>query len=322
MVRLESAGFKTIHKPKSHKEAFMRSLKGIGLLIITNLLIMFTLMISGTILISVLEKNGIILPGSIATQDFVWSLVFGFGGAFISLFMSKWLAKRGMRMQQVTAPSTAKEKVVFETVQQLSTREGIKMPEVWVYWDDAPNAFATGPTRNNAMVAVSSGLAMNMNDNELKAVIAHEMGHVTNGDMLATTLLQGLMNTFVYFVARMLARPIMERNYWMGFAVYMVLQFVLSILAMIPICWFSRRREFRADAFAADALGAQHMISALQKLEALSHQNAVQHQGEHHEEDALATMKIYGGFSGLFATHPPIEQRITALRSRPARGVN
>jgi len=299
----------------------MRSLKGIGLLIITNLLIMFTLIISGTILINfVLPQFGIDLRGSIATNDFAWSLVFGFGGAFISLFLSKTLAKRGMRMQQVTSPSTPKEKVVFETVQQLAKREGIKMPEVWVYWDDVPNAFATGPTRNNAMVAVSSGLAMNMNDNELRAVLAHEMGHVTNGDMLATTLLQGLMNTFVYFVARLLARPVMERNYWMGFAVYMVLQFLLSILAMIPVCWFSRRREFRADAFAADALGAQHMISALQKLDALSHQNAVAHQGEHHEEDALATMKIYGGFSGLFATHPPIEARVAALRARQPRG--
>ena len=295
----------------------MRSLKGIGLLIITNLMIMFTLIISGHILINfVLPQFGIDLRDSLATQDFVWALLFGFGGAFISLFMSKWLAKRGMKMQQVVTPSTPKEKVVYETVQQLAEREGIKMPEVWVYWDDTPNAFATGPTRNNAMVAVSSGLAMSMSDNELKAVLAHEVGHISNGDMLATTLLQGLMNTFVYFFARMLARPIMERNYWMGFAVYMALQFVLSILAMIPICWFSRRREFRADAYAADALGAPHMISALQKLETLSQQNAVQHQGEHHEEDALATMKIYGGFSGLFATHPPIAARVEALRNR------
>jgi len=293
----------------------MRSIKGIGLLIITNLLIMITLIITGNILINfVLPQFGIDLRGSLATQDFLWALVFGFGGAFISLFMSKWLAKRGMKMQQVITPSTPKEKLVFDTVQQLAEREGIKMPEVWVYWDDTPNAFATGPTRNNAMVAVSSGLAMSMSDNELKAVLAHEVGHISNGDMLATTLLQGLMNTFVYFVARIIARPIMERNYWMGFAVYMALQFILSILAMIPICWFSRRREYRADAYAAEALGAEHMVSALQKLEVLSQQNAVQHQGEHREEDALATMKIYGGFSGLFATHPPIAERVAALR--------
>lgn len=295
----------------------MRTLKGIGLLIVTNILVMFTLVITGTILINVvLPQFGIDLKESLATQDFLWALVFGFGGAFISLFMSKFLAKRGLKMQQVTTPSTPKEKVVFETVQQLAERAGIRMPEVWVYWDDTPNAFATGPTRNNAMVAVSSGLALNMSDDELKAVLAHEVGHIANGDMLATTLLQGLMNTFVYFLARMIARPIMERNYWMGFAVYMGLQFVLSVLAMIPISWFSRRREFRADAYAADALGAQHMISALQKLGRLSEQNVSAHQGEHRQEDALATMKIYGGFSGLFATHPPIEDRVTALKNR------
>ncbi|HKI60540.1 MAG TPA: protease HtpX [Mariprofundaceae bacterium] len=295
----------------------MRSFKGIGLLIITNILIMFTLIITGTILINfVLPQFGIDLRGSLATQDFLWALIFGFGGAFISLFMSKFLAKRGMKMQQVTSPSTPKERVVFETVQQLAEREGIKMPEVWVYWDDTPNAFATGPTRNNAMVAVSSGLAMSMSDDELKAVLAHEVGHISNGDMLATTLLQGLMNTFVYFIARLIARPVMERNYWMGFAVYMGLQFVLSVLAMIPISWFSRRREFRADAYAADTLGAQHMISALQKLERLSEQNVSAHQTEYQKEDALATMKIYGRFSGLFATHPPIAERVAALRNR------
>lgn len=300
----------------------MQWFKGIFLLIVTNLLIFFTLAITGTILINVVLPNfGIDLRGSVATYQFAWAMVFGFGGAFISLFMSKWLAKRGMRMQQITTPSTAKEKIVFNTVSELAKREGIKMPEVWVYWDDVPNAFATGPTRNNAMVAVSSGLAMNLTDAELRAVIAHEMGHVTNGDMMATTLLQGLMNTFVYFIARMISRPLMERNYWMGFAVYMALQFVLSILAMIPICWFSRRREFRADAYAAHAVGAASMASALQKIETLAHQTlASEQRKEGMSEDALATMKIHGkstGISHLFATHPPTEARIAALRALP-----
>jgi len=203
-------------------------------------------------------------------------------------------------------------------VAELAQREGIKMPEVWVYWDDVPNAFATGPTRNNAMVAVSSGLAMNLSDAELRAVVAHEMGHVSNGDMMAATLLQGLMNTFVYFIARMISRPLMERNYWMGFAVYMALQFVLSILAMIPICWFSRRREFSADAYAANAVGAASMASALQKIETLSQQTISSEQRqEGMSDDALATMKIHGqskGFSHLFATHPPTADRIAALR--------
>lgn len=296
----------------------LRSLKGIGLLILANFLIFFTLVISGTILINfVLPSFGIDLRGSLTTYEFAWSLVFGFGGAFISLFMSKFFAKRAYRMQQVVTPSTDKEKLVFNTVAELAEREGINMPEVWVYWDDAPNAFATGPTRNNAMVAVSSGLVMNMTDAEVKAVLAHEVGHVANGDMLASTLLQGLMNTFVYFVARMIARPVMERNYWAGFALYMFLQFVLSILAMIPIAWFSRRREFRADAYAAQAVGAASMISALQKLDYLTQHAAVQHQ-EPAEDDALATMKIHaahGKITGLFATHPPIEERIAALKN-------
>jgi len=298
----------------------MQWFKGVFLLIITNVLIFFTLAVTGTILINfVLPNFGIDLRGSVATHEFAWAMIFGFGGAFISLFLSKWMAKRGMRMQQITDPSTPKEKIVYNTVAELAQREGIKMPEVWVYWDDVPNAFATGPTRNNAMVAVSSGLAMNLSDDELKAVVAHEVGHVTNGDMMATTLLQGLMNTFVYFIARMISRPLMERNYWMGFAVYMALQFVLSILAMIPICWFSRRREFRADAYAASVVGPAAMASALRKIEALSQQTlAAEHKEEGMSEDALATMKIHGqskGFAHLFSTHPPTEARIAALKN-------
>jgi len=297
----------------------MKAFKGIGLLIITNILIMITLVISGNILVNfVLPMFGIDLRDSFASMNFAWSLVFGFGGAFISLFMSKWLAKRGMKMQQVVNPSTPKEKIVYETVQALAQREGIKMPEVWVYWDDVPNAFATGPTRNNAMIAVSSGLAVNLNDDELKAVLAHEMGHVANGDMMATTLLQGLMNTFVYFIARMIATPIMERNYWAGFAIYMILQTALSVLAMIPVCWFSRKREFKADAYAADALGAAPMVSALRKIETLSNQSVAYQQGSR-EDDALATMKIYAAhnrLTGLFATHPSIDDRVAALKNR------
>ena len=297
----------------------MKSLKGIGLLIITNILIMITLMISGTLIVNVvLPMFGIDVRDSFASMNLTWSLVFGFGGAFISLFMSKWLAKRGMKMQQVTNPSTAKEKLVFETVEALAQREGIKMPEVWVYWDDVPNAFATGPTRNNAMIAVSSGLAMNLNDKELKAVLAHEMGHVANGDMLATTLLQGLMNTFVYFIARMISEPVRQRNFWAGFALNIALQMILSVLAMIPISWFSRRREFGADAYAANAVGADAMISALHKIEYLSNQSEA-YINAPEEDTALATMKIYAAHSkltGLFATHPPIAARVAALKAR------
>ncbi len=297
----------------------MRSLKGIFLLIITNLLVFLTLIISGNILIHfVLPAFGIDMRDTFASYQLAWAMVFGFGGAFISLWMSKPMAKRMYKMQRVESPSTPKEHLVYNTVRELAEREGIRMPEVWVYWDDTPNAFATGPTRNSAMIAVSSGLAMQMNDDELRAVLAHEMGHIANGDMLATTLLQGLMNTFVYFLASMIARMVAsagsrdgQMNYGLYFIVNMVLQLVFSVLAMIVVCWHSRRREFRADAYAAEAFGASSMVAALSKLHALYEPQESQGIAN---EDALATLKISGSFSGLFATHPPIEQRIAALR--------
>jgi len=308
----------------------MRSLKSLGWLIAANFLIFLTLAISGNVLIQfVLPAFGIDVRGSVATHQFAWAMVFGFGGALISLFMSKTLVKRGMRMQQVTQPTTPKEQLVYNTVKELAAREGIKMPEVWVYWDDTPNAFATGPTRNNAMVAVSSGLAMNLTDDELRAVLAHEVGHIANGDMMTTTLLQGLMNTFVYFLANMIARIVASsgsRNGEMNTGIYLAVDFLLqmlfSLLAQIPVRWFSRQREYRADAYAARALGAEHMVSALRKIDALAHRAVEEHRVAN-EEDALATMKIYGvqgSFSSLFATHPSIEARIAALQSGQYRG--
>ena len=304
----------------------MGSFKGIGMLIIANILIMVTLAISANVLIYfILPIFGIDVSGTFEARQLTFAAVFGFGGAFISLWMSKWLAKRGNKMQQVINPTTPKEKLVYETVEALAERAGIKMPEVWVYWDDVPNAFATGPSRNNSMVAVSSGLAMNLNDAELKAVLAHEVGHIANGDMVATTLLQGLMNTIVYFVASMLARLVAsalargeEPSHMVYFIVDIVLQILLSFLAAIVVCAFSRKREFKADAYAADALGADSMINALQKIDSLSHQS-VEWEGRESREDTLATMKIYaahGGISGLFATHPSIEDRVAALRNR------
>jgi heat shock protein HtpX len=308
----------------------MRSFKGLFMLIITNLLVFLTLAISGSIIINfILPAFGIDMRGSFATSQFAWAMVFGFGGAFVSLWMSKPMAKRMYRMQQVINPTTPKERLVYNTVQELAAREGIKMPEVWVYWDDAPNAFATGPSRNNSMVAVSSGLAMALSDDELKAVLAHEMGHVANGDMVATTLLQGLMNTFVYFLASMIARLVAsagsrdgQMNYMLYFIVDMVLQILFSILAMIVVMWHSRRREFRADAFAARAYGADSMIRALQKIDYLARQHAPVEEEESESvlapKDALATMKIHGKANGLmhlFASHPTTEARIAALRS-------
>ncbi len=292
----------------------MKKLKGIGLLLLSNVLIFITLSITFTILSEmVLPAFGIDLRGSIVHQDLLWAFVLGFGGAFISLAFSKQMARAMLDCRQITQPRHPAELLVYETVQKIANRLDIKMPEVWVYDSPDPNAFATGPSKNNSMVAVSTGLLNNLNEGEVRAVLAHEMGHVYNGDMFTTTILAGLMNTFVYFISRMVYRQVAERNPMLGFGVYFFLQIVLSILAMIPISWWSRRREFSADKFAANTVGKEHMISALQAIDRWVKQVAYQYQ----TEDALATMKISGqtrGFMQVFSTHPPIEDRVAALR--------
>ncbi len=292
----------------------MKKLKGIGLLLIANILIFITLSISFTVLSEfVLPAFGIDLRGSIAQQDLLWAMVIGFGGAFISLAFSKQMARAFINCTQITEPRTQAEMMLYETVQKISAKLDITMPEVWIYDSPDPNAFATGPSKNNSMVAVSTGLMNHLNEGEVRAVIAHEMGHVYNGDMFTTTVLAGLMNTFVYFISRMVYREMAERNAMIGFVSYIFLQIILSFLAMIPISWWSRRREFAADRFAANTVGSQYMISALEGIDRWV-QRA---QFEYSSQDALATMKISGqsrSFMQLFSTHPPIEDRIEALR--------
>jgi heat shock protein HtpX len=292
----------------------MKKLKGIGLLLIANVLIFITLSISFTILSEmVLPAFGIDLRGSFAQQDLLWAFVIGFGGAFISLAFSKQMARAFIDCVQITEPRTAAERLVFETVQKIAEKLNISMPEVWIYESPDPNAFATGPTKNNSMVAVSTGLLNNLNEGEVRAVLAHEMGHVYNGDMFTTTVLAGLMNTFVYFISRFVYRQMAERNAALGFATYIFLQIILSFLAMIPISWWSRRREFAADRFAANTVGKESMISALQGIDRWVQRT----QFEYNTQDALATMKISGksqSFMQLFATHPPIDDRVAALR--------
>nr|MBA3611628.1 M48 family metalloprotease [Nitrospirales bacterium] len=230
----------------------MKKFKGIGLLLIANILIFITLSISFTVLSEmILPAFGIDLRGSFAQQDLLWAFVIGFGGAFISLAFSKQMARAFIDCTQITEPRTPAERLVYETVQKISGKLNLSMPEVWIYESPDPNAFATGPTKNNSMVAVSTGLLNNLNEGEVRAVLAHEMGHVYNGDMFTTTVLAGLMNTFVYFISRFIYRQVAERNEALGFGVYIALQIVLSVLAMIPISWWSRRREFAADRFAA-----------------------------------------------------------------------
>jgi heat shock protein HtpX len=300
----------------------MKWIKGIALFLIANFLIYLTLSFTANLLINVvLPAFGIDVRGAFNEQLLVWSLVIGFGGAFISLAFSKQMARAMLTCQQITQPRSHAEQMIYGSVQEIARRLGITMPEVWVYESPDPNAFATGPSKNNSMVAVSSGLLQNLKEDEVRAVLAHEMGHVYNGDMFTTTVLAGLMNTFVYYISNFLASLVGQSqadreegagNPFLSFIVYIVLQVVLSFLAMLVVSWHSRRREFGADAFSANVYGKGAMISALQSINRWVNRAEV----EYTTQDPLATFKISGktsGFLHLFATHPPMEQRIAAL---------
>ena len=292
----------------------MKWMKGMGLLLISNILIMITLSLTVPIVINViLPMFGIDVRGSVDLSTLVWAAMFGFGGAFISLAFSKQMARAMLNCQQITQPRSRAEQIIYGSVQEIAQRLNITMPEVWVYDAPDPNAFATGPSKNNSMVAVSTGLLQNLREDEVKAVLAHEMGHVYNGDMFATTVLAGLMNTFVYYIAMWVRRFFAERDQAaLGFGLSLVIQIIVSILASIVISWFSRQREYGADAFAAKVYGKESMISALRAIDRWVNRAQFQYSSQ----DALATMKISGqtgGFMSLFSTHPPIEARIAAL---------
>jgi len=292
----------------------MKWMKGIFLLLAANILIMVTLSLTVPILINVvLPMFGVDLRGMVDLSSLVWALAFGFGGAFISLALSKQMARAMLDCRQITQPRSQAEQVIYGTVQEIAQRLHITMPEVWIYDSPDPNAFATGPSKNNSMVAVSTGLLSNLQEQEVRAVLAHEMGHVYNGDMFATTVLAGLMNTFVYYIAMWVRRFFGERDQAMlGFGLSIVIQIIVSIMASVLICWFSRQREFGADAFSAKVYGKNSMISALRAIDRWVTRSQV----EYSTQDALATMKISGnssGFMRLFATHPPMEARIEAL---------
>src|SRR5215510_16136793 len=242
----------------------MKWMKGMFLLLVANILIMVTLSLTVPIIINViLPMFGIDLQGLVDLSSLVWALAFGFGGAFISLAFSKQMARAMLDCRQILQPRSQAEQVIYGTVQEIAQRLHITMPEVWIYDSPDPNAFATGPSKNNSMVAVSTGLLSNLQEQEVRAVLAHEMGHVYNGDMFATTVLAGLMNTFVYFISLLVRRFFAERDQeGLGFVLSLVVQIVLGFLAMIPIMWHSRRREFGADAFSAKVYGKGAMISA------------------------------------------------------------
>ena len=292
----------------------MKKLKGIGLLILSNILIFITLSVTFAILANfVLPAFGIDLNQYVNQGDLLFALVFGFGGAFLGLAFSKTIAKMMIRGYQITQPKNQAEMLVYETVQKIAQRLNVSTPEIWIYESPDPNAFATGPSKNNSMVAVSTGLLNNLNEGEVRAVLAHEMGHVYNGDMFTTTMLQGLLNTFVYLIAHWVSRQVAERNAALGFMVYFFLVNILAVLAYIPINWFSRRREYAADRFAANTVGKEYMISALQGIDRWVQRT----QFQYNTDDAMATMKISGNtssFMKLFSTHPPIEARVAALQ--------
>jgi heat shock protein HtpX len=253
----------------------------------------------------------------------MFSIVIGFGGSFISLWMSKGAAKRSMGVQVIENPTSKQERWLFDVVKRQAEKVGIDMPEVGIFHEPSPNAFATGARKNDALVAVSTGLLEQMTADEVEAVLGHEMAHVANGDMVTQTLLQGVMNTFVIFFSRVIAHlvnSVLSKNsnssgggsYGMTyFAVSMVAQIMLGFLANMIVMWFSRYREFHADKGGADLAGREKMISALQALQRVNQ--------PHDLPGEMAAFGISGGLGDgmkkLFMTHPPLEERIAALQN-------
>ncbi len=291
-------------------------MKRIALFLATNLAIVIVLSITLRLLgvERILQANGIDLD---LNALLIFAAVFGFGGSFLSLALSKWTAKRMTGAQVIRQPRNATEQWLFTTVRRLAQQAGIGMPEVAIYPAADMNAFATGMSRNNALVAVSTGLLENMNADEVEAVLAHEISHVANGDMVTLALIQGVVNTFVIFLARVIGHTVdrvvfrTERGYGPAFWITtIVAELVLGILAMIIVMWFSRYREFRADAGAARLAGRDRMIAALRRL-----QLSVQ---QPHLPDQLAAFgisdRVGHGLQRLFMSHPPLEERIAALQ--------
>jgi heat shock protein HtpX len=250
-----------------------------------------------------------------------FAAVFGFGGAFISLAISKWMAKRTMGVHVIDQPRTATEQWLVATVQKQARAAGIGMPEVGIFESPEPNAFATGARRDAALVAVSTGLLQRMNEKEAEAVLGHEISHVANGDMVTLTLIQGVVNTFVIFLSRIIGN-IVDRTVFRSedgrgpayFISVIVSEIVLGILASMIVMWFSRQREFRADHGGATLSGRENMISALERLKA-SH------------EPLPAQLSAFGisggdrpsGIKRLFMSHPPLDERIAALKAMTTR---
>jgi heat shock protein HtpX len=288
--------------------------KRILLFVLTNLAIVITL----SIVLSVLGVGqGIGPDGRIDIMGLaIFSLAWGMIGSFISLQMSRFIAKQSMGVQLVDGRSGNEEADwLYRTVERLTRQAQLPMPEVGLYDSPEVNAFATGPSKRRSLVAVSSGLLRAMRREEVEGVLAHEVSHIQNGDMVTMTLIQGVVNAFVIFLSRLVAGIVRQtsdsRNaYMLSFVVMIALQIVLGVIGMMVVAWFSRAREFRADAGAATLAGRGSMIAALQRLK----QN---HELVDTRQAALATLKINGGKSWmmLLSTHPPLDDRIAALQT-------
>ena len=291
-------------------------MKRIFLFLLTNLAIMLVLgvVISVFGLGQVLDAHGVDLD---LQALLVLSAVVGMTGSFMSLAMSKFMAKRMTNATVIESPRTEQEQWLFRTVQYQAQAAGIGMPEVAIYYAPDMNAFATGMSRNNALVAVSTGLLRGMSRDEVEAVLAHEVSHVANGDMITLALIQGVVNTFVFFLSRVIGHLVdrvvfkTERGHGPAYWVTAIIaQVVLGILASAIVMWFSRQREFKADAGGADLAGRQKMISALKRLQ--------QSVNEPHLPERLEAFGISGGMGAgmkrLFMSHPPLEERIAVLQ--------
>jgi len=283
----------------------------IGLFLATNIAIMALIAIIFQLLglEGILAENGVDLN---LQALIVLSGVIGFGGSIISLLMSKWLAKKTMGVHLIESPSNEIESWLVGTVQRQAQQAGIGMPEVGIFDSPSPNAFATGANRNNALVAVSTGLLQSMNRKEVEAVLGHEVSHVANGDMVTMTLIQGVVNTFVVFFSRIVGHFIdrvvfkTERGYGPGYYIgSIVAQIIFGLLANIIVAWFSRRREFRADAGGANLSSKRQMADALRALQRVHEPQPLPQE--------MAAFGINGGLKSLFSTHPPLEERIAAL---------
>jgi len=292
-------------------------MKRILLFLGTNLAIIVVLSITLRLLgvERILDEQGV---GLNYTALLIFAAVFGMGGSFISLAISKWTAKRFTGAQVIERPTNDSERWLVETVQRQARAAGIGMPEVAVYHSPDVNAFATGMSRDNALVAVSSGLLQAMSRDEAEAVLGHEISHVANGDMVTLALIQGVVNTFVIFLSRVIGHLVdravfkTERGHGPAFWITAIIaELVLGILASIIVMWFSRRREFRADAGGARLAGRDKMIAALERLAGVHSQSL---------PDQLAAFGIAGGIGHglrrLFMTHPPLSERIAALRAQ------